>query len=163
MPISLTASSTMSASTTVPYPPKKCRLCTTWGSSFLKEESQGQNQTFFESLSFEMFKTAMKSTSYNPPFLLLQNFLTAENWPAWRGKDAKGSTMAGQYPSELNLQKNLQWKAPLPEKGCSTPIVWGDSILLTSPLKGRMRCCHFLWMEKENGKPRSGPNERAGT
>ena len=28
-----TVSSTMYASTTVPYPPKKCRLCTTWGSN----------------------------------------------------------------------------------------------------------------------------------
>ena len=95
-------------------------------------------------------------------FLLLQNFLTAENWPAWRGKDATGSTGAGQYPSELNLQKDLQWKAPLPEKGCSTPIVWEDSILLTSPLEGRMRYAFSLDGE-ENDKPRSAPNERAGT
>ena len=90
--------------------------------------------------------------------LLLQNFLTAENWPAWRGKDATGSTGAGQYPSELNLQKNLQWKAPLPEKGCSTPIVWGDSILLTSPFQGQDAVLSFSmdgerkWQRKKGRK-----------
>ena len=94
-------------------------------------------------------------------FLLLQNFLTAENWPAWRGKDATGSTGAGQYPSELNLQKNLQWKAPLPEKGCSTPIVWGDSILLTSPLEGQDAVLSFSLDGERKWQTTVGP-ERKG-
>ena len=71
-------------------------------------------------------------------FLFLSSFggVCAENWPAWRGADASGAVESGDYPAELNQNKNLLWKSPLPEKGCSTPIVWENSIFLTSPVDG---------------------------
>jgi len=57
-------------------------------------------------------------------FLILVNHSVGKNWSAWRGADATGSVEGKNYPSELNLNKNLIWKSPLPGKGCSTPIVW---------------------------------------
>jgi hypothetical protein len=69
-------------------------------------------------------------------FLLSFGVVYAENWPAWRGADASGAVESGDYPTELNQNKNLLWKSPLPEKGCSTPIVWENSIFLTSPVDG---------------------------
>lgn len=50
--------------------------------------------------------------------------------------DASGSVESGNYPAELNQNKNLLWKSPLSEKGCSSPIVWENSIFLTSPVDG---------------------------
>ena len=38
----------------------------------------------------------------------------------------------GSYPVQWNFEKNLGWKVGLPGAGCSTPVVWNDSIIVTS-------------------------------
>ena len=93
--------------------------------------------------------------------LLSMNCAFASNWPAWRGEDASGSTTHGNYPSELNQEKNLLWKAPLPDKGCSTPIVWENSILLTSPINGEDSVLSFSMGGQKNWQTKIGP-ERKG-
>ncbi|MEC8043133.1 MAG: PQQ-binding-like beta-propeller repeat protein [Verrucomicrobiota bacterium] len=97
------------------------------------------------------------------PLVILYSISCAfgSNWPAWRGADATGSTEEGNYPSELNLKKNLLWKAPLPDKGCSTPIVWEDSILLTSPINGEDAVLSFSMNGGKNWQTKIGP-ERKG-
>lgn len=65
----------------------------------------------------------------------LDSNLTVEDWPAWRGLGNSGS-IDGDYPTELNFE-NAVWKAPLPGKGCSTPIVFGGDIYLTAPDDGK--------------------------
>lgn len=93
--------------------------------------------------------------------LLSMNCAFAGNWPAWRGEDASGSTTHGNYPSELNQEKNLLWKAPLPDKGCSTPIVWENSVLLTSPINGEDSVLSFSMGGEKNWQTKIGP-ERKG-
>ena len=93
--------------------------------------------------------------------LLSMNCAFAGNWPAWRGEDASGSTTHGNYPSELNQKKNLLWKAPLPDKGCSTPIVWENSVLLTSPINGEDSVLSFSMGGEKNWQTKIGP-ERKG-
>jgi len=44
-----------------------------------------------------------------------------------------GSTESGSYIAEFDNNKNVQWKIELPGRGCSTPVVWGDHILVTCP------------------------------
>ena len=93
--------------------------------------------------------------------LLSMNCAFAGNWPAWRGEDASGSTTHGNYPSELNQKKNLLWKAPLPDKGCSTPVVWENSVLLTSPINGEDSVLSFSMGGEKNWQTKIGP-ERKG-
>lgn len=57
-------------------------------------------------------------------------------WPRWRGPADQGSTATGKYPVAWDVTKPA-WKAPLPGKGCSTPIVHADRIVLTAPVEGR--------------------------
>ena len=102
-----------------------------------------------------------KSLSTHLVILLSMNCAFAGNWPAWRGEDASGSTTHGNYPSELNQEKNLLWKAPLPDKGCSTPIVWENSILLTSPINGEDSVLSFSMGGQKNWQTKIGP-ERKG-
>ena len=89
-------------------------------------------------------------------FSLFLNSLYAGNWPAWRGEDATGSTDSGNYPTELNLKKNLLWKASLPDKGCSTPIVWQDSIFLTCPINGEDGVLSFSMNGGKNWQTKIG-------
>lgn len=57
------------------------------------------------------------------------------SWPAWRGSQADGKAI-GNFPSKL-APDSPKWKLPLPGKGRSTPISWGDTILLSTPSDGK--------------------------
>jgi outer membrane protein assembly factor BamB len=69
------------------------------------------------------------------------------NWPHWRGPQDNGSTVAGAYPVKWD-STNVLWKAPLPGKGCSTPIVWAKHIYLTAPAGGLDAALAFDWAGK---------------
>lgn len=56
----------------------------------------------------------------------------ADNWPSWRGPEANGVSKETKLPAEWGENKNVVWKLPLPGKGGSTPVIWGDRIFLTS-------------------------------
>ncbi len=59
-------------------------------------------------------------------------FLTfAQNWPQWRGPTDNLVADPGNYPVKFDAEEDLLWKAPFPGKGSSTPIVWGDRIVIT--------------------------------
>ena len=71
-------------------------------------------------------------------FLLLLLFpaptLTAADaghWPQWRGPFNNG-TARGDAPLEWSDTKNIAWKAPIPGRGHSSPIIWGDRIFVTT-------------------------------
>lgn len=56
------------------------------------------------------------------------------NWPQWRGPLGTGTAPDSNPPVEWSETKNIRWKAALPGKGHSTPIVWGDQIFLTTAI-----------------------------
>ena len=56
----------------------------------------------------------------------------AQNWPQWRGPEDNSIAAPGNYPVKFSETEGLLWKAELPGKGASTPIVWKDRIVLTS-------------------------------
>lgn len=53
------------------------------------------------------------------------------NWSQWRGPLATGVAPHANPPVEWSESKNIRWKIALPGNGHSTPIVWGDRILIT--------------------------------
>ncbi len=57
------------------------------------------------------------------------------NWPSWRGSDASGSISKGQFPAKFGPEE-YRWRAELPGKGTSTPIVFNQQIFLTAPTEG---------------------------
>lgn len=63
----------------------------------------------------------------------------ADNWPAWRGPRGDGSSSERNLPLTWSATDGVRWKAPLPEPGNSTPIIWGDRIFLTQALDGGKR------------------------
>ncbi len=54
------------------------------------------------------------------------------NWPEWRGPSANGVAPYANPPVHWSELNNLRWKIPLPGKGHSTPIVFGDQVFLTA-------------------------------
>jgi len=56
----------------------------------------------------------------------------AGNWPAWRGPAHNGVCAETGLPVEWSATKNIAWKAAMPGKAGSTPVIWNDRIFLTS-------------------------------
>ena len=56
------------------------------------------------------------------------------NWPQWRGPLATGVSPRGNPPTEWSETKNIRWKTPLPGKGHSTPVIWGNRIFVTTAI-----------------------------
>ena len=61
----------------------------------------------------------------------------ADDWPQWRGPEANGTALAGDYPVHFTPRSGLLWKSALPGRGTSTPAVWKNSIILTCTIDGR--------------------------
>ena len=58
----------------------------------------------------------------------------AENWPHWRGPAQSGVSNEGTLPERWSNEENIAWKAPLRGRGISSPVVWGDSVFVTSQI-----------------------------
>ena len=75
----------------------------------------------------------------------------AGNWSSWRGDLAgTGIVRDGELPLKWNTKKNVRWRVPLPDRGNSTPIVWGDKVFITQATefdKHRSVIC----FDKKNG------------
>src|SRR5262245_34855633 len=56
----------------------------------------------------------------------------AADWPHWRGPNADGTAPDADPPLKWDAKTNVAWKAPLPGKGSSTPIVVGDLVVVTT-------------------------------
>lgn len=64
--------------------------------------------------------------------LALTSGLQAEDWPEFRGPTMQGHSTATGLPTEWSPEKNIVWKAALPGRAWSSPIVIGDRIFLTN-------------------------------
>jgi len=57
---------------------------------------------------------------------------SAEEWPAWRGPRGDGTSTETDVPIKWTEAENVLWKSPVPGKGHSSPIVWGDRVFVTT-------------------------------
>ncbi len=58
------------------------------------------------------------------------------NWPQWRGPASLGISAESNLPDEWAADKNIKWKAVVPGKGHSSPIVWGKRVFVTTAVEG---------------------------
>jgi len=54
------------------------------------------------------------------------------DWPQFRGPNGCATTAETGLPAEWGADKNVAWKVSVPGYGWSSPIVWGDKVLLTT-------------------------------
>ena len=78
---------------------------------------------------------------------------SAEDWPAWRGPRGDGTSSESNVPTlwDGTTGKNIDWKAPIPGTGYSSPIVIGDAIFVTAcDEESQSRMLHRI--DRKNGK-----------
>ncbi len=61
----------------------------------------------------------------------------AANWPQWRGPLSNGSTTtAKDLPVQWSQEQNVLWRTKTPSWSAATPIVWSDTVFITSAEEG---------------------------
>jgi outer membrane protein assembly factor BamB len=111
----------------------------------------------------------MQLTACHPCSIVLLFVFAASagaDWPQWRGPDSSGGLSTGSTPVKWSDTAGLAWKAALPGKGCSTPIVAAGQIFLTAGADGQDAALAFdtagkrLWQTvlgpERKGKHRNG-------
>jgi outer membrane protein assembly factor BamB len=73
----------------------------------------------------------------HPIALLLLAFshVSAEEWPEWRGPNGQGISSAKGLPETWSETSAVVWKAELPGRGHSTPVLTGNQLWLTTALE----------------------------
>jgi outer membrane protein assembly factor BamB len=83
--------------------------------------------------------------------LVLAIAVDAANWPRFRGPNGTGVAADRDIPIQLGEKDNLLWKVPIPGKGNSSPVIWGDKLFLQSASdNGKERW--LLCLDVRNGK-----------
>jgi len=62
---------------------------------------------------------------------LLPGSAFSDNWPQWRGASGNGVSNESGLPVRWN-KDSVAWKALLKGVGVSSPIIWGDEVIVTS-------------------------------
>jgi outer membrane protein assembly factor BamB len=69
------------------------------------------------------------------PALLFTSFANAADWPEWRGPDGQGQSSAKGLPATWSETSGIVWKAVIPGRGHSTPVLAGDQLWLTTAIE----------------------------
>lgn len=78
------------------------------------------------------------------------------DWPHWRGDGGNGVSLTAKPPVEFGPGRNLRWRAEIPGRGSSSPVVMGDRVFVTTavPVEGAPGLLDFrlLCFDRETGR-----------
>src|SRR5215204_1035396 len=57
-----------------------------------------------------------------------------ETWPGFRGHAMTGVAVGASVPERWSATQNVKWAVPIAGNGWSSPIVWGDTVFITSAI-----------------------------
>lgn len=79
-------------------------------------------------------KLARRDFFLTAALLLLLTALSApaNNWPQWRGTNGDGISPETNVPVKWSASENIAWRTPVTGEGHSSPVVWQDSVFLTT-------------------------------
>src|SRR5688572_292190 len=74
----------------------------------------------------------------------------AENWPQFRGPRGDGTSTDKNVPTQWSQTENVAWKTAIGGVGHSSPVVWENSVFLTSATEDGKRL--LLRIDATSGK-----------
>ena len=75
--------------------------------------------------------------------------LPAENWPQWRGPAFNGSSPEQHLPSQWSKTEHVAWATPLPGYSGATPIIWSNTVFVSSP--DDQKNLNLLCLDRQTG------------
>ncbi len=76
---------------------------------------------------------------------------SAANWPGGRGPDGTGICREKTLPLHWSTNQNVRWSIPLPDRGNSTPVIWGNRVFLTQAVEKEFRRT-VMCFDRRDGK-----------
>ncbi len=76
----------------------------------------------------------------------------AENWGNWRGPSYNGSSPETGLPESWSAESGVKWRLALPGPSGATPVIWEDSIFVSTADAGRNLL--LLCVDRKDGKVR---------
>jgi outer membrane protein assembly factor BamB len=96
---------------------------------------------------------AMRRTVVLSLIVLSASNLAAENWPQWRGPGGQGISRETRLPPVWTPQQHIAWKAEVPGRGHSAPVVWNDRVFITTAIEGEPAPGAKAVEHVDSGKP----------
>jgi outer membrane protein assembly factor BamB len=75
-----------------------------------------------------------------------------DDWPAWRGPAGNGVSEEKKAPATWGPDKNVKWKAPLPQWGNGSPVVSKGRVFVTSAEDAGGLKRSLLCFDRKDGK-----------
>lgn len=94
--------------------------------------------------------TFLLSAAFAVAFVSTTTF--AGNWAHWRGPNFDGSTPEKNLADDFSKTNNVKWVADLPGPSAATPIVWGDTVFISST-DVKTKTLWAMAFERKGGKP----------
>jgi outer membrane protein assembly factor BamB len=74
------------------------------------------------------------------------------DWPWWRGPAGDGRSQDRRAPTRWDGKRNVLWKTPVPGRGHSSPVLWGERLFLTTADEAA-KTQSVLAFDRKTGKP----------
>ncbi len=84
--------------------------------------------------------------------LLLAVTFAVADWPQFRGPGGSGVSGATGLPVTWSKTENVRWKAALPGRGLSCPVIVGGRVYLTANSGSEQQRLHVLCFDEKTGK-----------
>ncbi len=73
------------------------------------------------------------------------------DWPGWLGPGRDGYSLADDVPIHWSATENIAWQVDLEGAGNSSPIVWGDQVIITATTGIQHDTLHVLSFDRSDG------------
>ena len=95
----------------------------------------------------------MRSIALFSLILTTASVVEAANWGHWRGPNFNGSTDEKNLPSDWSQTENILWSVDLPGASAATPIIWNDSVFISST-DAKAKTLKAMCFDRKTGKLR---------
>jgi outer membrane protein assembly factor BamB len=76
-----------------------------------------------------------------------------QNWGNWRGPNFNGSSDEKGLPAKFSPTEGVKWSTAMPGPSAATPIIWGDSVFVSSTDMGAKQLL-AICLDRATGKVR---------
>jgi len=76
-----------------------------------------------------------------------------QNWGNWRGPHFNGSSDETNLPVKFSPTEGVRWSAPMPGPSAATPVVWGESVFVSS-IDAQAKQLLAICLDRATGAPK---------
>jgi outer membrane protein assembly factor BamB len=85
-------------------------------------------------------------------FVFFSGLSSGADWPQFRGPDGGGVSAETGLPTRWSATENIRWKADLPGRGLSNPVIARDRVFVTACSGFQESRLHVLCFSEKTGK-----------